>query len=815
MTAVARQGFERENNLPRGVCELRSERMRSICHLLVKSGHLWKIRKAVASEPPKHPKGTKDSVTPSFVSQQTYMCQRWREEIDREVQHEVDLDVFSTKAVVWRVPHALESDAAQSEAFGRLRQDVHHALTACVQAATENIRGLLERDEWILVKKTYGDEEENDDDGGQLDGFFKRMRQRANEMGIDATLETRANYEMRKGMALRSLPLLWIYEHYILTMSDKNFDVFTPKIRDLVDRHMDFKCRGAKCRAGDHRCGHTAIALFDEILETLRRDPEEPDYGYRFFYKPEMFIRFFDKVLVRSAFSGESVLWKFHMQPDHVFLLETNGFGFARVYQSWIHHFSIEQWLDNESELDCGILSLDPNKEAHKVKIRAARSKFGSGHSVWIERLRPLFKATDEAVLKYAPSLMDGNRNEEEPEWQEALNAQTAVTETLGLPYFSELGLLQWWKKKLMEGKEPPPQIYVDIIIIIMLRNLSAIRPYRLLNIRRAYAATTTKVPASAVKELRQMTGAGLMDCKKALQAEEGDMDGAIEWLRTNGLAKAAKKSDRDANQGLVGIRVDPEGNRAVLVEVNSETDFVSRNEMFQELMQTTTECAVEAKEDGSVQSLLETPLPNDRETTLQEEVHRVAAAVGENIKVRRVASIRSTEGSDEDAKRTTTMIGSYVHGPPVPGANCGQSVAAVALDCVVAEESAADAKALEVLQSTLAKQICMHIVAASPKFLDTSSVDPEAAAKEEAILTEEARNSGKSEKHIPNMVKGRMNKYYKENCLVEQQWLLGSDNEKASVQKILDTHAKDTDGVEAFRIASFVRFQLGEEINA
>jgi len=307
------------------------------------------------------------------------------------------------------------------------------------------------------------------------------------------------------------------------------------------------------------------------------------------------------------------------------------------------------------------------------------------------------------------------------------------------------------------------------------------------------------------------MTGAGLMDCKKALQETSGSssasdtFDAAIEWLRKNGLAKAAKKSSRDANQGLIGLyQVDD--SEAYVVEVNSETDFVSRNDMFRDLVQSVSHAVAKAK-STELDAVLSSSFEGDDATiaTVQDEVHRVAASVGENIRVRRAGHVKATPSD----KSSRILVGSYVHAPPVPGATCGQSVALVALECE-ASGDALDESALQGVENTLVKQICMHIVAASPKYLDKDTVDPEAVKKEEKILTDEAIQSGKNEKHIPKMVQGRMAKFYKEHCLLEQQWLLSDD--KSSVSQILSKHASAVDGVDAFRIQSFVRYQLGEE---
>jgi len=294
------------------------------------------------------------------------------------------------------------------------------------------------------------------------------------------------------------------------------------------------------------------------------------------------------------------------------------------------------------------------------------------------------------------------------------------------------------------------------------------------------------------------MTGAGILDCKKALDASN-DIDDAVKWLRKNGLAKAAKSSGRSATQGLVSTCQSE--NAIVIVEVNSETDFVSRNSVFQSLVETVGNRALLHKDamcmagptsvTDNAAHLLHTN--GSDEVVLEEEVKQVAATVGENIVVRRVAMISpdSSEG---------VVLGSYVHAPIAPGVNMGQSAAVVALR---AEGAAADETA------ALAKQLCMHIVAANPRYLCEADVDTEARASEEAILAEEARQAGKAEQHVTRVVQGRFKKFVKENCLLDQQWLLSDD--KLTVAQVVQKHAKEH-GLGNLAVESFVNFQCGQE---
>eukprot|EP00938_MAST-03A_sp_MAST-3A-sp1_P003504 g3504.t1 len=277
------------------------------------------------------------------------------------------------------------------------------------------------------------------------------------------------------------------------------------------------------------------------------------------------------------------------------------------------------------------------------------------------------------------------------------------------------------------------------------------------------------------------MTGAGILECKKALTHSEGELDSAVEWLRKNGLAKAAKMANRDASMGLVGVSV--ENGRAALVEINAETESVVNNALFSDLVDTVSETA--ARESTSeVEDLLEASCGDAK---VNDEIIRVAAMMGENVVLRRAAIVNGD------------VMGSYVHSAAQKGSRCGLSAAAVGLKV---EGGSKDDESVNLL----AKQICMHVVASNPLFLDVDSVDEESKSREEAILTEKERNDGKDEKLIPRIVTGKMNKYFKENCLLEQQFIL-SEDKKDTIRKVLNDCAKEN-GFDSIDIVSYLKWE-------
>ncbi|HVB67725.1 MAG TPA: translation elongation factor Ts [Acetobacteraceae bacterium] len=283
------------------------------------------------------------------------------------------------------------------------------------------------------------------------------------------------------------------------------------------------------------------------------------------------------------------------------------------------------------------------------------------------------------------------------------------------------------------------------------------------------------EITAALVKDLREKTGAGMMDCKRALSETGGDIDAAVDWLRKKGLAAAAKKSGRVAAEGLVGVASAPRA--AALVEVNAETDFVARNETFQEFVATVAKLALDVGED--VAALNAAPFPGTGRTVAEELTHLIAT-IGENMSLRRARVLRVKQGA----------VATYVHQPLRPG--LGRIGVAVAL------EAPSELEGLELL----GRQMGMHIAATRPDAIDIAAVDPAALERERAILADQARASGKPEAIIEKMVDGRVRKYYEEVVLLEQVWVHdGESRVKAVLAKAGAT------------VADFARFNLGEGI--
>jgi elongation factor Ts len=283
------------------------------------------------------------------------------------------------------------------------------------------------------------------------------------------------------------------------------------------------------------------------------------------------------------------------------------------------------------------------------------------------------------------------------------------------------------------------------------------------------------EITAALVKELREKTGAGMMDCKRALTEAGGDIDAAVDWLRKKGLAAAAKKSGRVAAEGLVGVATAPRA--AALVEVNAETDFVARNETFQEFVATVAKLALDVGED--VAALNAAPFPGTGRTVAEELTHLIAT-IGENLSLRRARVLRVQHGA----------VATYVHQPLRPG--LGRIGVAVAL------EAPSELEGLELL----GRQVGMHIAATRPEAIDITGVAPAALEREKAILSEQARASGKPEAIIEKMVEGRIRKYYEEVVLLEQVWVHDGESR---------VHAVLKKGGAA--VSDFARFTLGEGI--
>ena len=288
------------------------------------------------------------------------------------------------------------------------------------------------------------------------------------------------------------------------------------------------------------------------------------------------------------------------------------------------------------------------------------------------------------------------------------------------------------------------------------------------------------EITAATVKELRERTGAGMMDCKKALAETNGEMEAAIDWLRAKGLAAAAKKAGRTASEGLVGAVI--EGNRGAIVEVNSETDFVAKNEVFQEFVRNVAELVVENGAD--VEALGAAQYPGGG--TVQEKLTDNIAKIGENQSLRRAAVLEVGEGA----------VVSYVHNQVAPGLG--------KIGVLVALESGAPAEKL----NELGKQIAQHVAAAHPQALDAESIDPALVERERAIAMEKAKESGKPANIVEKMVEGGLAKFRKENALLSQ--LFVRDN-KTPVADIVASAAKEAGT--GIQLTGFVRFQLGEGI--
>ncbi|MBB4265853.1 translation elongation factor Ts [Roseospira visakhapatnamensis] len=289
------------------------------------------------------------------------------------------------------------------------------------------------------------------------------------------------------------------------------------------------------------------------------------------------------------------------------------------------------------------------------------------------------------------------------------------------------------------------------------------------------------EITASMVKDLRAKTGAGMMDCKKALNETAGDLDAAVDWLRKKGLAAAAKKASRVAAEGLVGVRA--EGTRGAVVELNAETDFVARNETFQGLVETLTGLVLVEGDD--LEALKDKPYPETGRTVAEELTHQVAT-IGENMNLRRAQVLSVSKG----------VIASYMHNVARPGLG--------RIGVLVALESEGDPAKL----AALGKSLAMHVAAAAPQYLNREAVDTTALDRERAVLVEQARESGKPENIIEKMVEGRLRKYYEEVCLLEQIYVM--DNE-SKVQTVVEAAAKEM-GVPV-ALAGFARFSLGEGI--
>ena len=286
-------------------------------------------------------------------------------------------------------------------------------------------------------------------------------------------------------------------------------------------------------------------------------------------------------------------------------------------------------------------------------------------------------------------------------------------------------------------------------------------------------------ISAAMVKDLRETTGAGMMDCKQALTENGGDMQAAIDWLRKKGLSKAAKKAGRVAAEGLIGALT--AGNKGVLVEVNSETDFVARNEQFQGLVKMIAQVAVKAGSD-----IEKIKAAKVGEANIETAIADAIATIGENMTLRRAAALEVGKG----------IVASYVHNAVVDGAG--------KMGVIVALESAGKTDEL----AGLGRQLAMHVAAANPQALDSAGLDPEIVKREKDVLADKYRQQGKPENVIEKIVESGLKTFYKEVCLLEQAFI--HDGAKSVAQAVKEAEGRVGAPV---KIAGFVRYALGEGI--
>src|SRR5215471_19263360 len=287
-------------------------------------------------------------------------------------------------------------------------------------------------------------------------------------------------------------------------------------------------------------------------------------------------------------------------------------------------------------------------------------------------------------------------------------------------------------------------------------------------------------ITASMVKELRDKTGAGMMDCKAALTETGGDFEAAIDWLRKKGLSKAAKKAGRVAAEGLIGVSSG--GNAGALVEVNAETDFVAKNDQFKQFVKRAAELALE--EDGDLQKLLQRDVTNG--STVEQTLTQLVSTIGENLSVRRSIALAVEPG----------VVASYVHNATSP--ELGK------IGVLVALKSAGDKAKLV----ALGRQIAMHVAAASPLALKPEHLPKEIVERERKVQADAARQSGKTENVIEKMIEGRMRKYYEEAVLLHQIFVI---DQETPVAKVIEKASKDLGA--PVEIDGYVRFQVGEGI--
>ena len=292
------------------------------------------------------------------------------------------------------------------------------------------------------------------------------------------------------------------------------------------------------------------------------------------------------------------------------------------------------------------------------------------------------------------------------------------------------------------------------------------------------------EITAALVKELRERSGVGMMDCKKALVETNGDVDAAIDWLRAKGLSKAAKKADRVAAEGLVAVasKEDGKGEVAAAIEFNAETDFVARNDLFQNAAKSFAQLGLD---HHSVEALHGAELEAGK--TVQDEVTNMIATIGENMQLRRAARLSVSEG----------VVSTYVHNAVSPGVG--------RIGVLVALEGEGDKTALR----ELGRKIAMHVAATAPLSLNTDDLDPAAIEKERAVLTEKAKEEGRPENMIAKIVEGQINKFQKDVVLSKQPFVMDPD---VTIEQLVANSAKEL-GSSNLKLAGFVRLALGEGV--
>lgn len=287
------------------------------------------------------------------------------------------------------------------------------------------------------------------------------------------------------------------------------------------------------------------------------------------------------------------------------------------------------------------------------------------------------------------------------------------------------------------------------------------------------------EITAALVKDLREQTGAGMMDCKAALTETKGDLEAAIDWLRKKGLSKAAKKADRVAAEGLIGISTAP--GKGAIVEVNAETDFVARNDHFQGLVKLIADVALS---NGGDAEAVKAAKVGDK--TVQEAIASAIATIGENMSLRRAASLSVGKG----------VVGAYMHNSISEGLG--------KIGVLVALESAGDAQEL----AALGRLVAMHVAAAGPLAVDSSSLAPDVIDREKSVLTDKAKASGKPANVIEKIVESGLKSFYKEVCLLDQPYV--HDDKKSVAQALKEAEAKVGAPI---KLTGFVRYKLGEGI--